>query len=53
LNIQDQAFGVEEEALRASFMGIVEHIFDVGGVNSQLEERIRTQKWWIRGRLNY
>ena len=53
MTIQDQGFGVEEKALRASFPGIVEHKFDVGGVNEQLEERIRLQRWWIRGRLNY
>ena len=39
--------------MKASFPGIVEHKFDVGGVNDQLEERIRLQRWWIRGRLNY
>ena len=53
ITIQDQGFGVEEKALRASFPGIIEHKFDVGGVNDQLEERIRLQRWWIRGRLDY
>lgn len=53
LHIEDKGFGVQEVSLHTALKGIVEHVFDVGGVNEQLEERIRLQRWWIRGRLNY
>ena len=36
MTIQDQGFGVEEKALKL-FSRHVEHKFDVGGVNDQLE----------------
>lgn len=50
---RDQGFGVMEKGLLASLPGIVEDQFDVGGVGKDLPERVRDQRWWIRGQLNY
>lgn len=53
LKKEDQGFGVVENALASSLEGIIEHEFNAGGVAEQLPDRIKGQKWWIRGRLNY
>ena len=50
---RNNVFRVEEKGLSAALPGIREESFNVGGVGKDLPERVREQKWWIRGQLNY
>jgi hypothetical protein len=49
----DDERGLVEQILSANFPNIIGRPIQLGDIGSQLPEDIQSEKWWIRGRLNY